>query len=91
MKSRVVSYQVSELLKEVNQGIAAEVVGKYNALVRELSEELEPTFVLFEKEMVNIESTLKHMQTQLRRAYQRNDLYIQDLEQTVNIAFSSLL
>ncbi|XP_041360319.1 uncharacterized protein LOC121376501 [Gigantopelta aegis] len=91
MKSQIMSYKVSELMKAVNEAIATEVVGKYNALARELSEELEPTFMLFEKEMENIELSLRHIQTQMRRAYMRNDLYIRDMEKSVNIAFSTLM
>ncbi|GFO07614.1 beta-1,3-glucan-binding protein [Plakobranchus ocellatus] len=78
------------LLAEINKlkrQISLQLVGKYTDITNALSEELRPLIDELDKEMTIVARKMNKLSREMRKAYENNDFYIQDMGQSVTEAY----
>ncbi|GFN80182.1 microsomal triglyceride transfer protein large subunit [Plakobranchus ocellatus] len=76
-----------ETLDELNVAVSEELVGKYTDITNALSEELRPLIDELDKEMTIVARKMNKLSREMRKAYENNDFYIQDMGQSVTEAY----
>ncbi|CAL1530281.1 unnamed protein product [Lymnaea stagnalis] len=85
------SYATNDVFATSVDTIGSDVKSRYLLISRELGAEMNTVFQLMEGEMKIFNNQLDTFRVEIRRFYQRNDLYIRDLGEHINKTFIQLL
>ncbi|XP_059147634.1 uncharacterized protein LOC131935270 [Physella acuta] len=85
------SYSANEVFANSVNQIGVDVKAKYLLISQELMSEMGQVFDLMDKEMHGLSKQMETVRTEFRRFYQRNDLNIKLLGDSIKAAFDNML
>ncbi|KAL5015760.1 hypothetical protein ScPMuIL_005349 [Solemya velum] len=83
--------RMNSAMMDLTEFVGEDISQKYNSMAQDFKSELQPVGDMLKIEMDSLASYLDSARRELRRMYRRNDLFLQDLGETYDQAYSNLL